>query len=45
MVTHTYGPALLTLYFESPDQHWKEGSYRLTIDNGRAKAVLPIELK
>jgi hypothetical protein len=45
IVTETYGPALLTLYFESPDPQWKEGSYTLTIDNGKAKAVLPIELK
>ena len=45
IVTNTYGPGLVTLYFESPDGHWKEGSYRLTIDNGDARAVLPIELK
>jgi hypothetical protein len=45
IVTYTYGPALVTLFFESPDQQWKEGSYRLTIDNGRTRAVLPVELK
>lgn len=45
IVTDTYGPALLTLYFQSPDQPWKEGSYTLTIDNGKARAAIPIELK
>ena len=45
IVTDTYGPVLLTLYFESPDSQWKEGSYTLTIDNGKARADLPIELK
>lgn len=45
IATYTYGPALVTLYFESPDAHWSEGSYQLVIDNGRARAVLPIELK
>jgi hypothetical protein len=45
IVTNKYGPALLRLYFESPDRAWKEGSYTLTIDNGKARAELPIELK
>jgi hypothetical protein len=43
--TYTYGPALVTLYFESPDSHWTAGSYQLVIDNGSARAALPIELK
>jgi len=37
--TYTYGPALVTLYFQSPDTHWPEGSYQLVIDNGRARAA------
>jgi hypothetical protein len=45
IVTDQYGPAAVTLFFESAEGSWKEGSYALTIDNGRAKAVLPIELK
>lgn len=45
IVTDEYGPAAVTLFFESPERAWKEGSYTLTIDNGRAKAVLPIQLK
>ena len=38
-------PLATELYFESPDAHWSEGSYQLLIDNGRARAALPIELK
>jgi hypothetical protein len=45
IVTNTYGPAVLTLYFESQNQEWKGGNYSLTIDNGKARAVIPIELK
>jgi len=37
--------ASVTLFFESPDRHWREGSYQLVIGNGRARAVLPVELK
>jgi hypothetical protein len=45
IVTNTYGPALVTLYFKSAESHWPEGTYHLRIDNGRARAELPIVLK
>ena len=37
----TQGP----LYFRSPEGRWPAGTYRLTIDNERAKAALPVTLK
>ena len=37
----TKGP----LYFRSPEGRWPPGTYRLTIDNERAKAALPVTLK
>jgi hypothetical protein len=45
IVTYRLGPTSVTLYFVSPEGRWREGTYHLTIDNGRARAVLPIELK
>ena len=39
------GAALLTLYFESRDGHWAPGTYHLSMDDGRARATIPIELK
>ena len=44
LVTNQYGPSYVSLYFESMDG-WREGSYRLVIDNGHARAELPVELK
>jgi hypothetical protein len=37
----TIGPLL----FRSPDGRWTEGTYRLVLDNERAKAELPISLQ
>ena len=37
----TQGP----LYFQSSEGRWPAGTYRLTIDNERAKAALPVTLK
>jgi len=37
----TQGP----LYFRSSEERWPAGTYRLTIDNERAKAALPVTLK
>ena len=37
----TQGP----LYFRSPERGWPAGTYRLAIDNERAKAALPVTLK
>jgi len=37
----TLGPLL----FRSPDGSWPEGTYRLVLDNERAKAELPISLQ
>jgi hypothetical protein len=45
IATETYGPSFTTLYFQSPTAGWPSGSYQLVIDNGKARAVIPIELK
>jgi hypothetical protein len=31
--------------FLSPDGSWPKGTYRLALDNERAKAALPIQLE
>ena len=43
--TDANGPAQLTLLFESDSGHWPAGKYELRIDNGRVRAILPLELK
>jgi hypothetical protein len=45
IATERYGAAFLTLYFESATGRWPAGTYGLRIDNGQARAVIPIELK
>jgi hypothetical protein len=45
IATDQYGPALLTLYFHSAARNWAAGTYQLRIDNGKARAVIPVELK
>jgi hypothetical protein len=45
IVTDAHGAASLTLYFESASRSWPEGTYQLKIDNGKARAVIPIELQ
>jgi len=45
IATERYGAALMTLYFESAAGGWPAGTYGVRIDNGQARAVIPIELK
>ena len=45
IATEQYGASFLTLYFASPSDGWPAGTYQLKIDNGKAGAVIPIELK
>jgi hypothetical protein len=46
MVTDMYSPSFVTLFFESAEGRWPEGTFRLIIDNGRAHAAaIPIDLK
>ena len=45
IVTERYGAAFTTLYFESPAGRWADGTYSLSIDNGRVRVGIPIELK
>lgn len=45
ITTDRYGATSLRLYFVSPTDSWAAGTYQLKIDNGKARAVIPIELK
>jgi hypothetical protein len=45
ITTDQYGASFLTLYFASPTDRWPAGTYQLKIDNGKAGAVIPLELK
>jgi hypothetical protein len=45
LVTWEHGITFVTLFFNSPEGHWNSGKYSLVADNGRARALLPIELK
>jgi hypothetical protein len=45
ITTDRYGASFLTLYFASPTDGWPGGSYQLKIDNGKARAAIPVELK
>jgi hypothetical protein len=45
ITTDQYGASFVTLYFASLTSGWPVGTYQLKIDNGKAGAVIPIELK
>lgn len=45
IVTWEHGVTFVTLFFNSPEGRWNGGKYSLDVDNGRAHAALPIELK
>ena len=45
IVTQPSGASFVTLYFQSGAGRWPAGTYHLKIDNNKARAVMPVELK
>jgi len=45
IATEKYGASFTTLYFQSPPTGWASGTYQFVIDNRKARAVIPIELR
>ena len=45
IATQKNGASFTTLYFQSPAAGWPSGTYQFVIDNRKARAVIPIELR